>query len=113
MEPRDILGIIADSNQDLDDDDDDELQEAQRALEESLNAVSASGRRVAELRKAWVESVAEQGGQRLSDIVQLMEDLPGRWQHMCADEREQLLKVLAGQLDEESSRLEDGVARAG
>lgn len=36
---------------------DDELRQAQDALKESINAVTASERRVAELRKAWEEAV--------------------------------------------------------
>jgi hypothetical protein len=37
---------------------DEELRQAQAALKESLNAVTASERRVAELRSAWEESFA-------------------------------------------------------
>lgn len=120
VDPRDLFGMIGGRLEADFDDDEAELQEAQKALEESLNAVTESGRRVAELRKAWVGSEAggdrpydvfdkaEQGGQRLSDVLQLVEDLPGRWQHMGSEEREKLLKLLAGQADED-----DAVARAG
>lgn len=105
------------------DDEDEELKDAQRALEESLSAVTESGRRVAELRRAWVDSgagddkacdaidaVEEEGGQCLSQVLELVEDLPERWEHMCIDEREKLLKRLARPTDEEEI---DGAARAG